>query len=67
MFGLIFLAEGMPKVLKNINYQNFSILKFIFLTKIVFENFSQPDNITNMFQKYCQLIVFVHFIFIFVI
>lgn len=65
MFGLKFLAGGMPKVLKIINYQNFSILKFIFLTKIRFKNFSQLNNITNIFQKYCQLIVCVHFIFIF--
>ena len=67
MFGLNFSAGGMPKVLKNINYQNFSVLKFVFLTKIVFANFSQPYNITNIFQKYCQTIVYVHFIFIFVL
>ena len=33
MFGLKFLTGGMPKVLKKINYQNFSVLKFKYLTK----------------------------------
>lgn len=51
MFGLNFSAGGMPKVLKNINYQNFSVLKFSFLTKIVFVNFNPLESYNGYISK----------------